>query len=120
MQFTTNATSSAAVEPLPDAESVKSRSLDQRLQELRSGIMRSVRIRYNMWAVKQIYQASTIAGPRGCTALGRIDNGLLDPSVSALYSMAESQVFQSIDDPSQRHIQVRKMLLTEPVRLDAF
>jgi hypothetical protein len=95
-------------------------SLEDRFQRLRIDISRSIRIRYNIWAVGEISQAGKLLGPQGCVALGRIDNGLLDPSVSALYSTAQSQVFQSIDDPNQRHVHVRKMLSTEPVGLDAF
>ena len=120
MQSTLNTTANARGDSPPEDVKEKSRSFDQRLNKLRSDIIRSVRIRYNMWAVKQIYQAGRIAAPQGCEALGRIDNGLLDPSVSALYSTTESQVLNSIRDAFQLTVQVRKMLLIEPVGLDAF
>jgi hypothetical protein len=120
MQLNTNATAIASRDSLPEDANGKSGSLDQRLESLQSDIIRSVRIRYNLWAVKEIYQAGRLKGARGCVALGRIDNGLLDPSVSALYSETETMVFRSIEDPFQHTVQVRRMLLTEPIGLDAF
>ena len=95
-------------------------TVPDKLTTLYSKVIRSLRIRYNVWALRTVKQAEDLGGARGAQRLSFVDRALLEPSVSALYSMAEAKCVQAITNPQQRSIQVMKMLNTQPVKLHAF
>ncbi len=70
-------------------------------------------VRYNLWTVRRL------AGNVSIDVLARIDTGLLVPSVAAIYAEKESELMKG-DNPSQRSLRVRKLLLTQKIGLDAF
>ncbi len=93
-------------------------SLGSSLAELRNQLRQLQVLAYNHWALRELEAAETVAGWDG--RLARIDAGLLEPAVSAIYASVYGRRIEEIKDPEQRSRTVQRLLSSERVHLTAF
>ena len=92
--------------------------LGQRIADARLDWLRMQQLAYNLWALRELEAAET--SDAWVDRLGRVDPGLLEPSVSALYASVHSRRLEEVQDPVQRSNAVRNILTNAKVSLQEF
>lgn len=73
-------------------------------------------IRYETWALTQIFQA--VEHPEWPEMLGQIEQGLLSPPTAALWNMTLSDRLGALPDPSERYLSASRQLRAVKVSRD--
>ena len=92
--------------------------LQKQIEELSVDVPRRQGLRYNLWALSVIYRAQESGDWDGI--LGRIDVGLLQPTVNALYSSTYDSLIHKETDPRARVVTVQRILNSEKIGLPSF
>ena len=88
------------------------------IEQLLSDVTRLQGIRYNLWALRTIYRAQQSGN--WDRLLGKIDVGLLQPTVSALYSTTYDSLIREKTDPRTRIVAVQNILNDKKAALSSF
>lgn len=88
------------------------------IDRLLADVSRLQGLRYNLWSLKTIYRAQQSSNWDGL--LGRIDVGLLQPTVSALYSTTYDSLIRDKTDPRTRIVAVQNILNGKKAALASF
>lgn len=90
----------------------------KKMESLSADVSRRQGLRYNLWALGVIYRAQQSSSWDGI--LGRIDVGLLQPTVSALYSSTYDSLIKEKTDPRTRIVAVQNILNGKKIGLSSF
>jgi hypothetical protein len=85
---------------------------------LEADVVRLQSLRYNLWALRSIYEAES--SDNWDSILGRIDVGLLHPTVNALYSMTYDEQVRKVTDSGIRTRTVQNILNSKKQGLQSF
>jgi hypothetical protein len=88
------------------------------LDQLQAEVARLQGVRYNLWALRSIYGAES--NDNWDSVLGRIEVGLLHPTVNALYSITYDTLVRKQIDPQIRARMVQNILNSKKQALSAF
>jgi hypothetical protein len=89
------------------------------MDELRSKMLDTRVLQYNLWAADAIYNAE-LRGVDGLFLLGSIETRLLAGAVAASYSITESKMLNEVRDPFNRQVRIREMLSQRKKQLTEF
>jgi hypothetical protein len=111
------APSPSATKP-PNAAAIPTASASDELMSATSSASATQVLAYNIWSLGQIQQAEEAVAWENL--LSQIDQGFLDPAVSAVFSMVYNERLSQVKDPIRRG-QIARLMLTEtPMPLKAF
>jgi enamine deaminase RidA (YjgF/YER057c/UK114 family) len=95
-----------------------SANLQKRIESLSGDLSRLQGLRYNLWALRTIYRAES--SPNWDGILGRIDVGLLQPTVGSRYSSTYETLIKDKTDPRTRIVAVQNVLNGKKIGLTSF
>jgi hypothetical protein len=104
--------------PAPTGTRETDEGLSEKMQMCAQTISDLQRRRYNLWALREIYTGGQSTNWEDY--LGRIDLGILHPSVHSCYSIDHDDKLRSVRDPQIRQKAVITLLCKDKIPLQAF